>query len=135
MVGARFINPRCACTVKIMVVEFVSLSIHLSVKSHLTTGASVRPEIDVTYSTGNKGTKICGDSSETAPLRRYTASCIVRLYPCSPPFYSIKTRMRIVFLPVSSTAEAVEGQLCVPSLPKTQPTNVASLCVTVLVAR
>ena len=37
----------------------------LSVKSHLTSGASDRPEIDVTYSTGNEGQKHCGVFSET----------------------------------------------------------------------
>ena len=36
----------------------------LSVKSHLTSGASVRPE----NSAGNGGQKICGFFSETAPL-------------------------------------------------------------------
>ena len=49
----------------------------VSVKSHLTSGASVRPENTVTYSAGNGGRKICGDFSETAPLQRYTASCVV----------------------------------------------------------
>ena len=49
----------------------------VSVKSHLTSGASVRPENPVTYSTGNGSRKICGDFSETAPLQRYTASCVV----------------------------------------------------------
>ena len=49
----------------------------VSVKSHLISGASVHPESSVTYSTGNKGQKICGDFSETAPLPRYTASCVV----------------------------------------------------------
>ena len=41
-----------------------------SVKSHLTSGASVRLENTVTYSAGNGGQKICGVFSETAPLRR-----------------------------------------------------------------
>ena len=45
-------------------------------KSHLTSGASVRPENTVTYSAGSGGRKICGDFSETAPLQRYTASCV-----------------------------------------------------------
>ena len=48
----------------------------MSVKSHLTSGASVRPENTVTYSAGNEGRKIW-DFSETAPLQRYTASCVV----------------------------------------------------------
>ena len=49
----------------------------LCVWSHLTSGASVRPENDVAYSTGNESQNICGDFSETAPLQRYTASCVV----------------------------------------------------------
>ena len=49
----------------------------VSVKSHLTSGASVRPENSVTYSAVNEGQKICGDFSETAPLQRYTASYVV----------------------------------------------------------
>ena len=53
------------------------LCVCLSVKSHLTSGASVRPENSVTYSAVNKGQKICGDFSETAPLQRYTASYVV----------------------------------------------------------
>ena len=32
----------------------------MSVKSHLTSGASVRPENTVAYSAGNGGQKICG---------------------------------------------------------------------------
>ena len=51
----------------------------LSVKSHLTSGASVRPENAVTYSAGNEGQKICGVFSETAPLQRSGTSCIVWL--------------------------------------------------------
>ena len=55
----------------------LSVCVCVSVKSHLTSGASVRPENTVTYSAGNEGQKICGDFSEIAPLQRYTASCIV----------------------------------------------------------
>ena len=40
------------------------------VESHLTSGASVRPENTVTYSAGNGGQKICVVFSETAPLQR-----------------------------------------------------------------
>ena len=52
----------------------------VSVKSHLTYGASVRPENAVTYSTGNEGQKICGVFSETAPLQRSSTPSVVR--PC-----------------------------------------------------
>ena len=43
----------------------VCLSVRLSVKSHLTFGASVRPENTVVYSAGNGGQKICGVFFET----------------------------------------------------------------------
>ena len=52
----------------------------MSVKSHLTYGASVRPENAVTYSAGNEGLKNCGVFSETAPLQRSSTPSIVR--PC-----------------------------------------------------
>ena len=47
----------------------VCLCVCVSVKSHLTYGASVRPENAVTYSAGNEGQKICGVFSENAPLQ------------------------------------------------------------------
>ena len=56
-----FINPRRACAARVTVV---------GVKSHLTYGASVRPENAVTYSAGNEGQNVCGVFSETAPLQR-----------------------------------------------------------------
>ena len=43
----------------------------LSVKSHLTSGASVRPENTVTDPAGNRGPKICGVFFETAPFKSY----------------------------------------------------------------
>ena len=52
----------------------------VSVKSHLTYGASVRPENAVTYSAGNEGKKNCGVFSETAPLQRSSTPSVVR--PC-----------------------------------------------------
>ena len=60
----------------------------LSVKSHLTSGASVRPENAVTYSAGDEGQKICGVFSETAPLQRSSTPSAVRpcvqsaIFPC-----------------------------------------------------
>ena len=59
------INPRRACAARVTVVG----SVCLSVKSHLTYGASVRPENAVTYSAGNEGQNICGVFSENAPLQ------------------------------------------------------------------
>ena len=58
----------------------MGLSVCVSVKSHLTYGASVRPENAVTYSAGNEGQKICGVFSETAPLQRSSTPSVVR--PC-----------------------------------------------------
>ena len=63
--------------------------------SHLTYGASVRPENAVTYSAGNEGQKICGVFSETAPLQRSSTPSVVRLIR-SRPFLSLrKMRMRM----------------------------------------
>ena len=53
------------------------MSVCLSVKSHLTYGASVRPENAVTYSAGNEGQKICGVFSEDAPLLRSSRVAVV----------------------------------------------------------
>ena len=73
------INPRRACTARVTVVGSVCVCVGGwgVVKSHITSGASVRPENTVTYSAGNRGRKICEDFSETAPLERYTTSCVV----------------------------------------------------------
>ena len=51
-------------------------------KSHLTSGASVRPENTVTYSAGNGGQNICGVFSETAPFQRSSTA----LLTYGPPF-------------------------------------------------
>ena len=52
-------------------VTVVVMSVCLSVKSHLTFGASVHPETTITYSVGNGGQKICGVFFETAPFKSY----------------------------------------------------------------
>ena len=49
----------------------VCLSVCLSIKSHLTSGASVRPENTVVYSAGNGSKNICGVFFETAPFKSY----------------------------------------------------------------
>ena len=51
----------------------VCVCVCLSVKSHLTYGASVRPENTVTHSAGNEGQKICGDLPETTAFKSYSA--------------------------------------------------------------
>ena len=81
---SAFINPRRACAARVTVVG----SVCVSVKSHLTYGASVRPENAVTYSAGNEGQTICGVFSETAPLQRSSTPSVVRpcvqsaIFPC-----------------------------------------------------
>ena len=70
----------------------------VSVKSHLTYGASVRPENAVTYSAGNEGQNLCGVFSETAPLQRSSTPSIVRY---SRPFFLRKARMRMGLAPPS----------------------------------
>ena len=80
-------NPRRACAARVTdLVGSVCLSVCLSVKSHLTSGASVRPENAVTHSAGNEGQKFVGFSLK--PLRcRYPAfPSVVR------PAYSAKVR-------------------------------------------
>ena len=62
------INPRRACAARVTVVACVCVC--LSVKQHLTSGASVRPESDTTYSADNEGEKNCSVLPETAPLQR-----------------------------------------------------------------
>ena len=74
------INPRRACAVRVTVVGSVCVCVCLSVKSHLTYGASVRPENAVTYSAGNEGQNFCGVFSETAPLQRSSTPSVV--WPC-----------------------------------------------------
>ena len=57
-------------------------------KSHLTSGAFVRPENTVTYSAGNRGQNICGFFSEIAPLWRSSTPSI-ESHTYSQPFYFI----------------------------------------------
>ena len=86
--------------------SWVCLSVCVSVKSHLTSGASVRPENAVTYSTGNEGQKICGIFSETAPLQR-SSTPSVDGHTYSRPFFLRKAaRMRII---VFTTCGGVDG--------------------------
>ena len=61
---------------RVTVVGSVCLCVCVSVKSNLTSGASVRPENTVTYSAGNGGQKICGVFSETAPFQSYGVICL-----------------------------------------------------------
>ena len=58
--NTTLINPRRACAARVT-------AVCVSVKSHLTSEASVRPENAVTYSAGNECQKIVGFSLK--PLR------------------------------------------------------------------
>ena len=73
----------------------VCVSVCLSVKSHLTSGASFGPENAVTHSAGEKGQKICGVFSETSQLSRSSATSLGWPYIRSAILLRI-TRMRIV---------------------------------------
>ena len=55
----------------------------MSVKSHLTSGASVRPENTVMYSEGNEDQKICGVFSEIALLQRSNSAPLKAYVPSS----------------------------------------------------
>ena len=79
-----------------VVVLSVCVCVCLSVKSHLTSGASVRLENTVTYSAGNRGQKNCGVFSETAPLRR-SSTPLLKLYIRSAIFLR-KVRIHIIVI-------------------------------------
>ena len=85
------INPRRACTARVTVLGRVCVS----VKSHLTSGASVRPENAVTYSSGNGGQKLCGVFSETVPLQRFSTAS-VESHNVPSAIFLQKARMRII---------------------------------------
>ena len=53
--------------------QYLGLCVCLSVKSHLTYGASFRPENAVTYSAGKERQKIFGDLPETTAFKSYAA--------------------------------------------------------------
>ena len=73
----------------------------VSVKSHLTSGASVRDETAAMYSAGNEGQK----KSETASFQSYGTSCIIRL-PCSQPYLvSVEYARALLMWPVDRWAE------------------------------
>ena len=90
------INPRRACAARVTVVGSVCVCVCvcLSVKSHLTYGASVRPENAVTYSAGNEGQKISGDFSEDAPLLRSSGVPVV-FHTFRWPFFFIAKAVRM----------------------------------------
>ena len=89
---------------------WVCLCVYLSVKSHLTSGVSVRPENTVTYSVSNGGQKICGFFSETAPFQRYmhyflhcTAICAVGQF--------LKPHMRITSIAIAQAFSRIRARM------------------------
>ena len=64
----------------------------VSVKSHLTSGASVCRENAAKYSAGNEGQKIC---AENVQLQRSSATSLDG-HTSGRPFFLQRTRMRIV---------------------------------------
>ena len=106
------INPRCACAVRVTVVGlYMCVSVCLSVKIHLTFGASDCPEIDVTYSTSNKGQNICGVFSETTPLQRPSTPSIVRPYVQSAIFKAHVLTNEACQLAVGARVQRWHGRL------------------------
>ena len=68
----------------------------LSVKSHLTYGASVRPENAVTYSAGNESQKKVGFSLKPMRCRDPALPPFTAMRTYSRPFFLRKARMRII---------------------------------------
>ena len=92
----------CVC---VCVCLSVCLSVCLlSVKSHLTLEASLRPENAVTYSVGNEGQTNCGVFSDTASFQSYGTCCIVRPQ-CSGPFLSAEYARALLKCYVDGGAE------------------------------
>ena len=75
----------------------VRVSVCLSVKSHLTSGASVRRENAASYSAGNEGQKFCSVFSETAPLPRSSAPSLGWPYIESAIFSADNTHAHCVY--------------------------------------
>ena len=87
----------------------------MSVKSHLTSGASVRPENATTYSAGNEGKNVCGVFFETAPLPRSSGPSLDG--PTSGrPFFLGVTRMRTVHTQFFKARDVTLGLHAVSSI-------------------
>ena len=78
-------------------VTVVVVSVCVSVKSHLTSGASVHRENTATYLAGNEGQKICGVFSETPPLPRSSDPSLGRPYIWSAIFPVDNTHMHYAY--------------------------------------
>ena len=86
----------------------------VSVKSHLTSGTSVRSENAVTNSVGDEGRKICGVFSDTAPLPRSSAPSLRWPYIRSAIFPADSTHAHCAC--ASSLKFAMDAPCCKLSL-------------------
>ena len=103
--------------------SWVCLSVCVSVKSHLTYGASVHPENAVTYSAGNKGRKICGDLPETTVFKSYAAKHERKSQYAN---YSGLPTVSFLRLMYSEAPEGTQRFSTTFSLAQTMPTDVSS---------
>ena len=85
----------------------VCVSVCLSVKSHLTSRASVRPENSATCSVGNKGQNICGVFSKTHAFRRSSAPSLGWPYIRSAIFPADNTHAHCAY--ASSVGFAIDA--------------------------
>ena len=72
----------------------ICVSVGYMCKSHLTSGASVRPENMVTYSTGNGSQSICRVFFKTTQLQRSSTATLKAI--CTVGHFPAQARMRII---------------------------------------
>ena len=93
--------------------------------SHLTYGASVRPENAVTYSAGNEGRKISGDLPETTAFKSYAAKHERKSQYAN---YSDLPAVSFLGLTYSEAPKGTQRLSKIFSLAQTMPTDAASPC-------
>ena len=96
-----------SCRVCVSVCLCVCVSVCLSVKSHLTSGASVRPENSATCSVGKEGQKFCGVFSKTHAFRRSSAPSLGWSYIRSAIFPADNTHAHCAY--ASSVGLAIDA--------------------------
>ena len=84
----------------------------LSVKSHLTSGASIYCENAAMYSAGNKRQNICGVFSETAQLQRLSTASLGWPYIRSAIFPEVNMHAHCAY---ASSCDVMLGLLAVSS--------------------
>ena len=96
----KLINPRCTCAARVMVVG--SMSVCVSVKSHLTCLFFLKT-LSCTYIAGNECKNICGDLPEVTVFKtkinqksqyyaNYTGLLVVNFLHLSPVYTQRRTR-------------------------------------------